>query len=499
MEMQFDKIPVACLQKLGGGLRSQEQTLEVRLPDGMPDIGRVLGAWGQVIVRGKEWSADAMSVSCGVMVWVLYAPEEEAGVHSVEAWLPFSLKWDLPDAAYDGNILTSCLLRSLDARSTSARKLMVRATISALGEAWMSGQAQLASPCQLPADVRVLTASYPVMLPQEAGEKSFALEETLTPPATGAKPEQLLYYSLQPEILDRKIMAGKVVFRGNAWLHVLCCGDDGRLYPWDFELPFSQYGELAGMYDGEPSVTVAPCVTSLDVSLDENGLLQLKAGILGQYLLCSRTALEVVEDAYSPIRPLTLETEQLQVPAVLDEISQSIRAEQTASVDAQQVVDVAFYPENTQAEYGEDGAALLQPGRFRVLYYDPEGMLESMLVQWENPWEISAAQGAKVDAWTAAAGKPQAAVGAGSIGLRAELNVDARVMSGSGIPMVTGITAGEAEKPDPNRPSLILCRKGQRRLWDVAKETGSTVEAIMTLNRLEGEPPEEQVLLIPVS
>ena len=52
--MQFDKIPLAYLQKLTDGLQTQEQTLEVRLPDGMPDIGHVLGAWGQVIVRGKE-------------------------------------------------------------------------------------------------------------------------------------------------------------------------------------------------------------------------------------------------------------------------------------------------------------------------------------------------------------------------------------------------------------------------------------------------------------
>ena len=121
MEMRFDKIPVAYLQKLTGQLRAQEETLEIRLPDGMPDIGRVLGAWGQVIVRGKEWNGDSMSVSCGVMVWVLYIPEDASGVRSVEAWLPFSMKWDLPETRHDGKILSSCLLRSVDARSMSAR------------------------------------------------------------------------------------------------------------------------------------------------------------------------------------------------------------------------------------------------------------------------------------------------------------------------------------------------------------------------------------------
>ena len=93
MEMEFNRIPISYLQKLAGQLRSQEETLEVRLPDGMPDIGRVLGAWGQVIVRGKEWNSNHMAVSCGVMVWVLYKPEDGTEVRSVEAWLPFSMKW----------------------------------------------------------------------------------------------------------------------------------------------------------------------------------------------------------------------------------------------------------------------------------------------------------------------------------------------------------------------------------------------------------------------
>ena len=67
MEMQFDKMPISYLQKLTDGQKMQEETLELRLPEGMPDIGRVLGAWGQVVVRGKEWNGDNMAVSCGVM------------------------------------------------------------------------------------------------------------------------------------------------------------------------------------------------------------------------------------------------------------------------------------------------------------------------------------------------------------------------------------------------------------------------------------------------
>ena len=498
MEMQFERISVPYLQKLIGQLRSQEQTLEVRLPEGMPDIGRVLGAWGQVVVRSKEWGSGSMSVSCGVMAWVLYTPEDGESVQSVEAWLPFSMKWELPDTQHDGSILTSCLLKNVDARSISARKLMVRANLEAMGEAWQPGRAEVAAPDSLPDDVAVLTASYPVQLPREAGEKAFLLEEQLNLPATGPKPEKLLYYSLQPEIIDKKIMAGKVVFRGNGMLHILYLGEDGRLYPWDYELPFSQYGDLEGEYDQDPTVSVRPCVTTLDVTLDETGALQLKAGILGQYLLWEQSVVTVAEDMYSPCREVTATWEQLQLPAVLDQINQTVYGEKSVQVDAQQIVDVTFCPNFGDWERTETGATLTMPGQFQMLYFDPEGTLHGTTAPWEGNWSLPVAQDSRVDTWISPAGKPQAMPGAGNVNLRAETNVDAVSTAGQGIPMITQVEMGEKGKPDPNRPSLVLCRAGKHRLWDVAKRWGSTVDAIQQANGLQGEPSPDAVLLIPV-
>ena len=66
------------------------------------------------------------------------------------------------------------------------------------------------------------------------------------------------------------------------------------------------------------------------------------------------------------------------------------------------------------------------------------------------------------------------------------------------IPMVTGVELGQRKQPDPNRPSLILRRAGEQRLWDIAKVSGSTMEAIQRANSLSGEPVPDQILLIPV-
>lgn len=497
MEMQFDRIPVAYLKKLNDSIRAQEETLEVRLPEGMPDIGRVLGAWGQVVIRGKEWNSDDVALSCGVMAWVLYTPEDGEGIRSVEAWLPFSMKWDLPETRYDGKIIASCMLKSIDARSTSARKLMVRAVLCADVKLWQAEQAQLAVPGDLPPDIRLLTSEYPVMLPKETGEKSFALEEQLSV-SNGPKPEKILYYSLQPEITDQKVMAGKVVFRGCGMLHLLYQGEDGTLCSWDHELPFSQYADLDGAYSQDAELSVIPSVTALDLSVDEAGQLQLKAGLVGQFLLSDRSVISVTEDAYSPNRKLELQFEQLTLPAVLDRMENHLQAERNTQTEARQVVDVTFYPACGQPAHTDNGAKIILPGMFQMLYYDLSGDIRGITIPWEEDWDIPGASENGVNVQINTAGRPQASLGAGSVTLRADMTAEAVVSAGQGIPMLTGMEFADAEKPDPNRPSLILCRKGNRRLWDVAKETGSTVEAILMANGLESEPEEPQVLLIPV-
>lgn len=497
MEMQFDRIPVPYLKKLTDSVRAQEETLEVRLPEGMPDIGRVLGAWGQVIVRGKEWNSDNMAVSCGVIAWVLYTPEDGEGVRSVEAWLPFSMKWELPETRYDGKILTKCMLKSVDARSTSARKLMVRAVLCADAQAWQTEQAQVAMPGELPEDIELLTATYPVLLPREAGEKPFLLEEQIAL-SNAPKPEKLMYYTLQPEVIDQKVMAGRLVFRGNGALHLLYRGEDGSLYNWDYDLPFSQYADLDGEYEPDADVTVHPCVTSLDLSLDEEGQLQLKAGLLGQYLLWDRSMVTVAEDAYSPNRKLELMYEQLELPSVLDRMTNAVQAELNTQTDVRQVADVAFYPSCGQKEQTDAGTQILLPGQFQMLYYDEAGELRSSIIPWEDVWNVQTAEDSAVNTRIAAVGRPQAIIGAGSVTLRADMTVETIVTAGRGMPMLTGMEMGEQEKPDSNRPSLILCRKGNRKIWDLAKEKGSTVAAIMQANGLEAEPESGRVLLIPV-
>ncbi len=499
MELKFEKTPVSSLETGLQEVRNMEQTQELRLPEGMPDVGRVLGAWGQAVIRGKEWRSSEIGLTAGMMVWVLYEPEDGTGLQCMESWIPFQLRWDLPQELPEGTIRIRCLPRFVDARSASARKLILRSGLAAQAQALSPRETPVYRMGEVPQGVELLRSHYPVRLPREAGEKAFVLDELLTLPDSAPQPEKIVYCALQPEITEQKVLANKVVFRGNANAHLLYLSEEGQLHGWDFPMPFSQFADLTMSHSGEAQADTALCVTNLEPDLDEEGKLRLKCGLVGQYLIDDMEMIEVAEDAYSPGRELKAEREWLELPAVLETRREILRSEQTLPGEANLAADIRFLPDFPRQKRTENGVSMTVPGMYQVLYYGENGSLQSATARWEGNLDLRAGEDSRVDGVPLPSGEPMMTLGTGDLTLRAELPMAVTTTGQTRIPMVTGLTVGGEVTRDPGRPSLILRRAGTDSLWNLAKKTGSTTAAIQKANSLEGEPSESQMLLIPVS
>ena len=83
--------------------------------------------------------------------------------------------------------------------------------------------------------------------------------------------------------------------------------------------------------------------------------------------------------------------------------------------------------------------------------------------------------------------------------MQADLQVDTQTVTAQKFPMLTGLKLGEIREKDPDRPSLILRRVGTDSLWQIAKQCGSTMEAIRKANGGEQELLPDTVLLIPIA
>lgn len=497
MEGNFEWKTISCLDTAVRQVQNSEQTLEIKLQEGMPDVGQVITAWGQPVLRSKEWREDQVQFSGGMMVWVLYAPENGSEDQCVQGWIPFQMCWELPENTPEGILRLRGLTRFVDGRSTSPRKILVRAGMAVLAEAFAPRDLAVTQPKQRPEKLAMLENTYPIRLVKEAGEKTFSLEEELHLPDSVPKISQLISWRLSPKITDQRVLADKVVLRGSGNLHLLYRSETGQFHSWDFELPFSQYADLRGEYGSDARADFALMPTSLELELRENGNLDLRGGMTSQYLISDKVPVTLVEDVYSPSWNLSVTREALMPPVVLENRRENLYGEQTLSASGDLTADVQFLPDFPRQRRTQNGLELEYPGQFQVLYYGEDGRLQGAAARWEGKQTLPADENSRILAVPLAA-EAQAITGNGRILVKTELPIELTAVAQQSIPMVTGVELGQPIQPDPNRPSLILRRAGECRLWDIAKATGSTMEAIRQANAFSGEPLPGQMLLIPV-
>lgn len=495
MELQWKSVFCDYLRCNLRQVQNLEQTLELRLTEGMPDIGRVLWTWGQVCLRGKTWRSDHIGASGGIQVWVLYAPEDGSEPRCVEGWIPLQAKWNLPDSHREGGIRVEMLLRSLDARTLSARKLMVRGCVAILAEALEPAQSEIAVPDELPEEVHVFRRSYPVCLCREVGEKEFTLEETLEQPSVAVR--KLLSCRVCPMVNEQTVVGSRVIIRGDVRMELVYMGEDDRLHNHCQEIPFAQFAELQGNFDKEATASVVMAVSDISCDLD-NGQIHCNCSLVAQYMIRDICLIELAQDAYSPVRKVKSSVTTLELPLMLDQFVQTLEAEAELPALAESVVDVMCLPDHPVQYRENDTIKMELPAAFHVLYYDTEGNLQTGSADWSGHWQMPAGEGCRAQLSVTCPQQCMASGMNGQIRMTDILELQVQTVSDQSLCMVTSLEVGELLPPDPNRPSLILRRAGELSLWELAKGCGSTVAAIEQANQLTGEPDPDKMLLIPV-
>lgn len=482
MELQWNKTACRYLQPQTLPVQNLEETMELRLSDELPDIGRVLCAWGQAVVRGKQWRSDSVTVTGGVNVSVLYLPEDGSALRCVEGWMPFQGKWNLPTSRREGTMRLSCLLSGLDARVLSPRKMMLRAGLSLAGQTLDPMEAVICSPAVLPAGVQVLTNHYPAVLPREAGEKNFAIDEQLRLPGITT----WVHFSLQPVLTEQTVVGSRLVMRGMGRLHYCGMDEAGQLQFGQTEIPFAQFADLDQEYEhGEGDVVLT--VNSIEPEVIDGGVV-VQCGLTAQYLIKDRILLEIAEDAYSLNCQLDLSTQQLTLPMELESRRETLEA--FPQNKENQLIHMDFLPAQPQVFRERDSLYLELPGQLRMLYRDEEGALQSREESWCGKLEYAAAE--NICLQPVVNGVELSAIGA-------TVTVGLQSWAEQAIPMICEITEGESIQPREDRPSVLLRPMDQPTLWELAKAVGSTMDAIVKANELSQEPQPGQMLLIPIA
>ena len=276
--------------------------------------------------------------------------------------------------------------------------------------------------------------------------------------------------------------------------------EDGSLTGTEFSTQFSQVIEAEGMgKDSFPQVVLLFSGVYYELNGDGRGG-SMELHLVLQAAVRSRTEVRYIADAYSNAFSLERETERLEQPCVLSEL--------TLSTSLREQLDPGFAPgevvlsELTPGQAQIDGDTVSVPLTALLYCLDGEGrvLAAERTVQARFRYELAAGQ--RLEPCEIALREAQASPGQDGVELRVQTEVRVFVTGDMQTDCIRALRYDESVSADlSDEPSLTLLRASSGdSLWEIAKRCHSTVDLIREVNGLEDLPqPWEKLIAIPIA
>ncbi|MBR3640899.1 MAG: DUF3794 domain-containing protein [Oscillibacter sp.] len=479
---------------------TQEASEETIVPDYCPDIERIVSAQGHVFLHSRD--AAKGEVEGSVRVCVLYTAEGEDAIRKLELSIPFSAQGE-GETAECAYLSAQTELEALESRLLNPRKLSTRCTLVT----HMTGYRKTCLPLSSDVEaedglcVEKKTSEKSVTLLRQIADKDLVFSDvlTLSPAREGA--EELLDSRVSAEVNETKTLGNKLLFRGLFRVSLLYRTGSGALAAASAELPFSQVIEV-GEIGENAQVTVETDVTGVDIQLDraedEGRTIPVTIYYHVLALLREKEELTFLTDLYSTAYPTNYRAIPLTVDARCERIERrrTVREVLETEAEAESVLSAS-------AECGcvrVRGDELCTSVRVRALYRDADGSCRCARRRIEVTCPTEGAEGAILRARADCPEEVQWTINEQGIEVRFAVDFTACCCTRERTACIEEATLDVNAPRGAAVPSLVLRRfAAGDTLWETAKRYGTTVEAILAANRIEGEDEieEETLLLVP--
>ncbi len=501
MELVFQEQKQEYLCRILCDMVSQEQTADVVIPDSIPDADRVVDAFGTLLVRSEECSADSAQVTGSVPVGAICV-DEGGTPYCVKTEIPFSVRRDFPQQENDCYMQCRCILKSVDARLLNSRKVLIRVGIACTVQVFsprIQTQYYISEPAKT---LQLQRREIPMRLPMGVGDRSFSVNEELDLPEGKNSITRLLKCLYRPKITEQRMVGSKAVFKGELLVHALYEDTEQKLCTWQWNVPFSQYAEMERELD-EGDLQTFLTLTSVETEPDsqfESRRLLLSAGLLAQCLTMGIRNVNTISDAYCTDAELTPQWEEWEMDGLLDRQTYRETATYEGEQEADGIVDAWLYRDEIEKKRNGMQMELAIPMSCNVLYYDSEGNLQGKTLHPTAKLSTELAESAVCEVSEVTEGDLYCSASRQQLTLRVPLDITVDCTAKQQFKAVCGGKIEPFEEKNDHKPAVILRRTDAAdSVWEIAKQFHTPVQEILSANQLEEETvPEGTLLLIPV-
>lgn len=507
MELELKKTTLDNYESSGEVTLTQEETTEVIVPDYCPDIARIIAADGKVYIHSRELRDGKAGIAGTVRVTVLYTPDGEGGIRTLEFTMPFN-------AESDNRALADCVFLDadthtefLESRMQNPRKVFTHCKLVTRLTGYQ--KAPLSFCTDLEAEDRFCVEKRQeqqrVTLLTHITEKDFTFTEemNLSPGREGAA--ELLNSQVCGSVTESKIVGSKLIFKGVFSVSLLYRSVDGKYYATSSELPFSQIMEVEGAAEGcIPSLRLQMTGTDLQIDGDDAEGRQIAVTLYLHAIALLREEEEVtlLNDLYSTSYETAYEAAPLNITGFYETFTRrhTVREVLEIGVVADSILSLSASCGAVSVSREGETTVLRTEANVRALYLDEGGVPLVVERSFDISSQLELPEDCKVSASAVCPEEIQGSLG--DRGIEVRFPVDFRAEAVSRLKKICISSAKldtESTKETVGAPSLVLrCLGKQESAWDLAKKYNTTIAMILAANQLEdGEIPREKLLLIP--
>ena len=259
--------------EVGGELAlTQEETTETIVPDYCPDIARIIETEGKVFLHSRELRDGKAEVSGTVRVTVLYTPDGESGIRTLEFAMPFTVESDNRAMAGCTYLTAETESEFLETRMLNPRKVFTHCKLVTRLTGYQRTPLDFCTDVEVERELCVekrQEQQHAILLTHIAEKDyTFSEEMNLSPGREGAA--ELLTSRVCGTVTEAKVVGSKLVFKGMFNVTLLYRTAEGRCCTISAELPFSQIMEMEGASEGAVAA-VQLQLTGTDFQIDEIG------------------------------------------------------------------------------------------------------------------------------------------------------------------------------------------------------------------------------------
>lgn len=508
MELELKKMSLDTYETGGELTLTQEETAETIVPDYCPDIARIIETEGKVYLHSRELRDGKAELSGTVRVTVLYTPDGEGGVRTLEFAMPFTVE-------SDGRSLTGCQHLTaetepefLEARMLNPRKIFTHCKLVT----HLTGYQRM--PLSFCADVEAdeglhvekkQEKQHAILLTHIA-EKDFTFTEeiNLSPGREGAA--ELLTSQVSSTVTEAKVVGSKLIFKGMFSAGLLYRTAGGSCGSAAAELPFSQVMEVEGAAEGSAAALQLQ-LTGTDFQIDgddpEGRQIAVTLYLHATALLREEQELTLLSDLYSTAYDMTYEAAPLSLASFCEHLTrrQTVREVLEIGVVAESILALSAVCGAVSVSREGSMAVLRSNVTVRAMYLDEGGVPLVAERRVDVSCQLELPEDCRITARAVCTEEVQGTLG--DRGIEVRFPVDFHIEAASRVKKVCVSSAKldtEAAKDTTGAPSLVLrAMSRQETAWDLAKKYNTTIASILSANQLEGEEelPREKLLLIP--